>query len=62
MPRAQMTITLEDDGSVTIAGPLKEPVLLYGLLGAAHHAIKDFQTAQPDPNRIQLAPGPLPRQ
>lgn len=49
---------MEDDGSVTVAGPLSEPVLIYGLLGAAHDVVKDYQSASK--RQVTLADGPLP--
>lgn len=58
MARAQVVITMEDDGSVTVAGPLSEPVLLYGLLGAAHDVVQQYQEASK--MTVKLADGPLP--
>lgn len=42
----QMTITIEENGSVTVAGPLASPVLAYGLLEAAREVVRDFQRQQ----------------
>ena len=57
MARAQVTITLEDDGSVTVNGPLQDKILMYGLLGAARDVVVDY--AHQSANRVMLAPGPL---
>ncbi len=59
MARASVTITMEDDGSVTVAGPLHEPVLLYGLFAAATQTVADYQKTEK--SAIVKAVGPLPK-
>jgi hypothetical protein len=47
-PQAQMVITLNANGSVTIAGPINNKLLSYGLLESARKALDDFvPTEQP---------------
>ena len=59
MSRAQVVITIEDDGSITVAGPLNEPVLLYGMFAAATQTVADYQKTEK--SRIVQAIGPLPK-
>ena len=35
MPRSQITITFEDNGAVSVNGPLGDPILFHGLLSEA---------------------------
>lgn len=39
MPKAQVVITLHDDGRFDVKGPLDNKILMYGLLGLAHEAV-----------------------
>ena len=41
LPR--LIITIQDDGSVGVTGPLNNKLLCYGILEAAKDAIKNYQ-------------------
>jgi hypothetical protein len=60
MPRATLTITLEDSGQVTVSGPLNDKVLMYGLLGAARDVVVEYSVHKAE-NKVQLATGAIPR-
>jgi hypothetical protein len=53
--RAQLTITIEDDGRINVNGPINDKLLSYGMLECARDAIKDH--AAKNQQRIQLVPG-----
>lgn len=42
-PKMQMVITLMDNGSVQVQGPLANKMLCYGILEMARDAIKDYK-------------------
>lgn len=54
-PVTQLIITLDENGSVDVSGPLQDKMTCYALLEAARDAIKDYTDAQrpkilpPDP-------------
>lgn len=60
--KAQLVITLEDDGRVNVAGPLNDRVLAYGLLGIARDVVEKFnEEAAAKRGNLVLAPaGSLP--
>ena len=41
-PQAKLEIVLNQNGSVTIAGPINNKILCYGLLESARKALDDF--------------------
>jgi hypothetical protein len=51
MPQEQLTITLTDEGKLSIAGSINNKLLAYGLLEAAKDAIRLHHEQQQ--NRIQ---------
>lgn len=53
-PKAQLIITLEQTGKISISGPINDKILAYGLLEAARDAIKEFGDQQS--KMIQTAP------
>lgn len=60
--RAQLVITLQDDGQVGIQGPLSDPILCYGLLELAKDALRRF-SQEPKPLIQPVAANviPMPR-
>ena len=46
-PKVQIVISLMDDGQVTVAGPLHDKILAYGLLGVAHEIIATPRAVEP---------------
>lgn len=52
--RAQLVITLQDDGQVGLNGPLQDPILCYGLLELGKDALRRF-SQEPKP-LVQPAP------
>ena len=46
-PQAQLVITLNQNGTVTINGPINNKILSYGLLESARKALDDFVPNQP---------------
>lgn len=53
-PKAQLTITLDQTGKISVSGPIDNKLLAYGLLEAARDAIKEFGDQQS--KMIQTAP------
>jgi len=45
-PQAQITITLNPNGSVTISGAINNKILAYGLLEAGRAALDDYVPQQ----------------
>lgn len=45
-PKAQLIITLNQDGTVSVAGPINDQVLAYGLLKIAENAVTMFAANQ----------------
>lgn len=43
MARCQIVIALEDNGSVSVQGPLHEKVVMFGLLEAAKDAVRSWK-------------------
>jgi hypothetical protein len=43
--KVQLVITLNQDGSVTAAGPIDQKLMCYGMLELAKDAIRDFKPA-----------------
>lgn len=41
-PQAKLEIMLNQDGSVTIAGPINNKILAYGMLESARKALDDY--------------------
>lgn len=54
--QAQLIITMEDNGTVNVNGPINNKVLAYGLLAVAHDAIKDFNDQQKKSGIITAVP------
>ncbi len=50
----QLVLTLEDNGSLSVAGPLDNLLQCYGMLGLAKDALKDYAAAKQA--RVQVAP------
>ena len=44
----QITITLHDDGQLTVSGPLQNKVMAYGILELAKDVIRAHQVKAPD--------------
>jgi len=42
MPKAVLTITLEDDGKINVNGPVQDKILCFGLLKIAEFAVKEY--------------------
>lgn len=40
--RAKLEIVFEDNGQITVNGPLEDKILAYGMLEAARDAIQEF--------------------
>ncbi len=58
--KAQLIITIEDDGSCNVNGPIKEKMIAYGMLEAAKDAIQEFHQNKAK-SQIQLVPaGAIP--
>lgn len=51
MPTLQLTITVEDNGKVTVNGPIADKVLSLGLLEFAKSVVLAFA---PDQSRIEI--------
>jgi hypothetical protein len=62
MPAATLSITLEDDGTVSVNGPLDNPLLFHGMIGVASYTLRQYQDEKTKARatRVTLAPGPLP--
>lgn len=45
MPRAQLTITINDDGTVSITGPIHDKMVCYALLEVGRDTIKEHADA-----------------
>lgn len=43
MPKAIITITFKDDGSVDVHGPIEDKILCFGLLRIAEFVIKEYE-------------------
>lgn len=56
--RAKIEIVWEDDGRVNVTGPLQDRVLMYGLLGMAQDATREYKV----PPAIMTAPAGALRQ
>ena len=41
-----LIIRLQPNGAVEVNGPIQNKVLCYGLLGAAHDAIRDYKSVE----------------
>ena len=46
MARAVLTITIEDNGSISVNGPIHDKILAYGMLEGAKDAIREFIATQ----------------
>lgn len=57
-PRAQLLITLHQDGSLQVQGSLTDKIQCYGLLESARDAI--FTHFEKNSSKIVQANGPLP--
>lgn len=59
----EITITMDDNGAVNIAGPLDNPIMMYGLLQIACDTTKDHNAKKRDsgivtaPAGFHLMPG-----
>jgi hypothetical protein len=63
MPQCIITITLEDNGSVSLSAPLDNYILSYGMLQAAVDIVQHYNSSdgrREREQRVTLAPGPLP--
>lgn len=54
MPQIQITITLDENGAISVNGPLENPILCYGLLVMAKDAIANHVSMAQ--RRVQPAP------
>ena len=53
----RLIIELKDNGQIEVSGPIENKVLCYGMLGAAHDAIRDYVANKA--SGIIAAPHPL---
>lgn len=61
MPQATLTITVQDNGSVEVNGPLDNPLLFHGMIGVAADVLAQYQSQKGrERPRVALASGPLP--
>jgi hypothetical protein len=60
MPQVQLIVTLDDNGSVNINGPIQNALLCFGLLEMAKVAINNY--AEQNKRLIQPVAGVLPTQ
>jgi hypothetical protein len=58
--KIQMTITINDDGSCTVNGPLDNKAACYGLLECARDVVKDWNDAKAREQIIAPVRMPLP--
>lgn len=57
MPRMTFTITLDEQGVISLNGPIDHPLECYGLLELARQAVADYQRQKAaKAPAIQLAP------
>jgi len=56
MPKAQMTITLTDQGKVEVNGPLGDKIMCYGLLEFARQVIEKYE-----PRKVVIPNFPIPK-
>jgi hypothetical protein len=66
-PKAQLVITLTEDGQVQVQGPMRDPVLFFGLLESAKDVRRQWlNKQQAQSSKIaraslsDLPPGPKP--
>jgi len=45
-PAKQLVITLNQDGSLSVTGPLENKMMCYAMLMIAHDSLKDFYDAR----------------
>lgn len=57
--QTQLLITMLDDGSITVQGPIGNKLLCYGLLGVARD-ILEAHVEKPQSNLIIPRPGSVP--
>lgn len=55
--RSTLAITINENGSVSVNGPLDDKMLCYALLGCAQDAVRDFK--KPEPKIQPAAPADL---
>ncbi len=41
----ELIIKVNEQGQVSVAGPLQDKILCYGLLGMAHDVIRDYKAS-----------------
>ena len=46
MAKAVLTITIEDNGSISVNGPIHDKILAYGMLEGAKDAIREYIATQ----------------
>jgi len=46
MAKAVMTITIEDNGAISVNGPIHDKILAYGMLESAKDAVREFLAQQ----------------
>lgn len=46
MPRLTMTIIVEENGSISVNGPIHDKILAYGMLEGAKDAIREYIATQ----------------
>jgi hypothetical protein len=46
MAKAVMTITIEDNGTINVTGPIQDKILAYGMLESAKDAVREFLARQ----------------
>jgi hypothetical protein len=44
--QAQLVVTIDEAGKISVTGPINDPILAYGMLECARDAIKDFNDQQ----------------
>ena len=55
MPRFTLTITVEENGSINVNGPINDKVLAYGMLEGAKDAIREYIDTQATGNGPRIA-------
>ena len=57
--KVQLIIEMDENRQILISGPIQDKVLSYGLLAAAHDAIKDFHDNQKKPSLVPATPSDM---
>ena len=52
----RITIEMQKDGTVNVSGPLKDKALMYGMLGLAQDAVRNFNADTEGARRIMPVP------